>query len=83
MNASPGIPGQCRIAREECEPGDWVDAAIAPEWSADLPSHVFRRPRVSISPGDGHMGGLLRDQPEEWIFVHARRGSGLVWVRES
>jgi hypothetical protein len=83
MNADPEALGQRRIAREDCEVGDWVDAATIPEWSADLPSHVFRRPQISISPVDGGMGGMLPDQLEEWIFVAGRLATQLIWLRES
>ncbi len=75
--------GHRRIAREECEVGDWVEAALIPEWSAESPSHVFRRARISISPENGSMGGMLPDQLEEWTFVAGRRGTQFVWVREN
>ena len=83
MNANPGTTGQLRIAREDCEVGDWVNAAAIPEWSAELPSHVFRRPKVSISPVEGDIGGILPDQFEESTFVAERRADRLIWVRQS
>ena len=83
MKADPEAIGQLRIAREDCEVGDWVDAATAPEWSTELPSHAFRSSQISISPVEGGMGGMLPDQVEEWIFVAERRGTQLIWVRES
>jgi len=82
MNAKPETQGQCRIGREDCEVGDWVDAATIPEWSPELPSHVFRRAQISISPEDGGMGGMLPENFEEWIFVAGRRESKLAWIRE-
>lgn len=82
MNPDPKTIGQRRIAREECEIGDWVDAALVPEWSAEVPSHVFRRAQVSISPAEGGIGGILPDQSEECLFVVHHLGTGLVWVRE-
>jgi len=83
MNADPEAIGQRRIAREDCEVGDWVEAATIPEWSADLSSHVFRRPKISISPVEGDMGGILPDQFQESVFIAERRGPQLVWLRES
>jgi len=83
MNPDPDTIGQHRLGREDCEIGDWVDAAAIPEWSPELPSHIFRRPQISISPEDGGMGGMLPENFEEWIFVNGRRGSQLVWIRES
>jgi hypothetical protein len=83
MKANPKAIGQLRIAREDCEVGDWVDAATSPEWTEEVPSHVFRRSQISISPVDGGMGGMQPDQLEEWIFVAERRGAQLIWVRES
>ena len=83
MNLNPQTIGQRRIAREDCEVGDWVDAIVAPEWSSDLSSHVFRREQISISPVSGSMGGILPEQSEEWTFVPDTRADVLVWVRES
>ena len=83
MNPNPQAIGQRRIAREDCEVGDWVDAIVAPEWSADLSPHVFRREQISISPVEGGMGGILPDQSVEWTFIPENRPEGLVWVRES
>jgi hypothetical protein len=83
MNPEPEALGRRRIAREDCEVGDWVNASAIPEWSAELPSHVFRRGQISISPEDGGMGGMLPDQFEEWSFVAERRGAEFVWVRAS
>jgi hypothetical protein len=83
MKADPETIGQRRIAREDCEVGDWVDAATIPEWSAELQPHVFRRPKISISPVEGDMGGMLPDQFEESFFVAERRGDRLSWVRQS
>jgi hypothetical protein len=82
MNADPETIGQRRIAREDCEVGDWVDAVTIPEWSPGLSSHVFRRPKISIAPMEGDMGGMLTDQLEEWTFIAERRGSELAWVRQ-
>ena len=83
MNPNLNTTGQLRIAREDCEVGDWVDAIIAPEWSSDLSSHVFRREEISISPVEGGMGGILPDQSAKWTFIPDNRAEGLVWVRES
>jgi len=83
MSTDREFAGQRRIAREDCKPGDWVDAASAPEWSTDLASHVFRLPRISISPGNGDMGGMQPDHPDERVFVAEYRGPRLVWVRQS
>ncbi|MCW1924741.1 hypothetical protein OKA05_19405 [Luteolibacter arcticus] len=82
MNTKPKSEGRLQIAREDCEVGDWVDVAAVPEWSAELSTHVFRREGISISPGDGGMGGLLPSQPEKWSFVSARRDSQPVWLRD-
>jgi hypothetical protein len=83
MNPDPEAIGRRRLGREDCEVGDWVDAATAPEWSEELPSHVFHRAQISISPEDGGMGGMLPDHSEKWIFVGERRENQHVWVRES
>ncbi|MEK7952393.1 hypothetical protein [Luteolibacter soli] len=83
MTPNPQTVGQHRIAREDCEVGDWVDALTAPEWSAQRASHVFRRAEISISPVDGGIGGILPDQSEEWTFIPGHRETGLVWIRES
>ncbi|RYD57789.1 MAG: hypothetical protein EOP83_20975 [Verrucomicrobiaceae bacterium] len=83
MNPNLHTTGQRRIAREDCEVGDWVEAIIAPEWLQQQPSHVFRREQISISPVEGGMGGILPDQSEEWTFIADHRSGGLVWVRES
>ena len=83
MKTDPEAVGQRRIAREDCEVGDWLEATAIPEWSDQLTSHVFRRPKISISPLEGDIGGMLPDQFEESIFVAERRGSKLVWVRET
>jgi hypothetical protein len=83
MNPNPETIGQRRIAREDCEIGDWVEATLVPEWSAEQSSYVFRRAEISISPVDGGMGGILPDQSQECIFVAEDLGNGLVWVRKS
>jgi len=83
MNPHPQPIGQRRIAREDCEIGDWVDSIVAPEWSADLSPHTFRREEISISPVEGSMGGILPDQSGQWTFIPERRTGDLVWVRES
>jgi hypothetical protein len=83
MNSIPNTIGQRRIAREDCEVGDWVDAIIAPEWLEQQSSYMFRRKQISISPVDGSMGGVLPEQYEEWTFVADRRSNGLTWVRKS
>lgn len=83
MSPDPQTIGQHRIAREDCEIGDWVDAIVAPEWSVDLSPHTFRRAQNSISPVNGSMGGILPDQSEKWSFVAEPRSVGLAWVRKS
>lgn len=82
MNVKPESEGQLRIAREDCEVGDWVSVSTVPEWSAEMPTHVFSRGRISISPEDGGMGGFLPSKTEKWSFVSVRRDDQLVWLRE-
>ncbi|MCW1885951.1 hypothetical protein OKA04_14525 [Luteolibacter flavescens] len=82
MNTDPTSNGSCRIAREDCEVGDWIEASHVPEWSTGKLSHVFRRERITISPQEGDMGGMIPARPQEWTFLADRINGRLVWVRE-
>jgi hypothetical protein len=80
MNAP--LSGQRRSAREDCEPGDWIDATLVPEWVGSGESRLFLPEGVSISPESGRLGGVLPDaKGEPWKFELRRDGAHAYWVR--
>ena len=83
LMSSPS-PLLCRIAREDCQPGDWIEAALVPEWFGAEGRRTFTPGAVSISPESGRLGGVLPEHPgEAWEFELRTDGEQRYWVRVS
>ena len=73
-----------RTAREDCEPGDWIEAALIPEWIGAEGRRAFTPRAVSISPESGRLGGVLPENTGvTWEFESRSDGAQRYWVRVS
>jgi hypothetical protein len=80
----PPSPSLRRIVREDCKPGDWIEASFIPEWADAQGRRPFRPDTVSISPESGRLGGVIPEALREtWEFESQTDGAQHYWVRVS
>jgi hypothetical protein len=73
-----------RITREDCNPGDWIEASLVPEWKGTAGRHTFTPSGISISPELGRLGGVLAEAGgDAWEFESRTDGAEPYWVRLS
>jgi hypothetical protein len=81
---NPLLPSSRRTAREECRPGDWVEALLIPEWTGMEGRRSFTPDSVSISPESGRLGGMIPEASRQtWEFESQTDGARRYWVRIS
>lgn len=73
-----------RTAREDCGPGDWIEASLVPEWIGAEGRRTFTPGTISISPESGQLGGILPENTGvSWEFESRTDGEQRYWVRVS
>ena len=71
-----------RLTRNDCQPGDWVEAALIPEWTGLEGRQAFTPDMVSISPEQGRLGGVLAaPTSRSWEFESRSDGDKRYWIR--